>query len=351
MPMRILLAAPVSFDRITYFISDYFVGLAHACRKLGHEVRLVKTTENIYNPLIPKYILRDFQTLHRYFKPIVDAPHDLLLMKQLLREVEAFQPDILLLHLFDTSYVSRVIPKIRAMGVKVFVWLGQHPSQVPSGIHDLLRVSDRTLYYDTSYKEYYERVLGIDNLFVLPLGCDVGHFDSIVPDSGEQSQNGVDVCFAGLFDTHREKYLMALSDLNLGIWSWNINDFDTPLKKYHRGNAYGDDLVRIYKSAKIVLNIHRSFEQNGGNYRLFEIPATGAFQMVDDKPGLSKYFSVGKELVTFSDERDLRNKVAHYLENESERSLIASAGHERVRRDHTLVQRMEYLLASIEGRS
>lgn len=349
--MKILLAAPVSFDRITYFISDYFAGLARSLGKLGHVTRLVRTTENIYNPLVPDILSNEYRVLRRYLKMVVDAPHDLLLIKQLMGEVKAFKPDILFLHLYDTCYVSHVIPKIREMGTKVFVWLGQHPSQVSSGIHDLLRLADRTLYYDTSYQEYYEQVLGIDNLFVLPLGCDVDYFDAIALNSEFQRRNGVDVCFAGLFDSHREKYLMALREFNLGIWSWNIGDFNTPLKKFHRGNAYGDDLVRIYKSAKIVLNIHRSFEQNGGNYRLFEIPATGAFQMVDDKPGLSNYFSVGKELVTFSDERDLRNKVAHYLENESERSAIASAGHERVRRDHTLVQRMEYLLASIEGHS
>lgn len=344
--MRILLAAPVSFDRITYFISDYFVGLARSLVKLGHVTKLVRTTENVYNPWVPDVLANDYRVLRRYLKNIIDVPHDLLLMRQLLGEVKAFQPDVLLLHLFDTSYVSCIISKIRAMGIKVFVWLGQHPSQVSSGIHDLLKKSDRTLYYDRSYREDYE-TLGINNLFVLPLGCDVDHFDETSPDAEYRARTGVDICFAGLFDSHREKYLKALSDFDLGIWSWNINDYDTPLKKFHRGNAYGDDLVRIYKSAKIVLNIHRSFEHNGGNYRLFEIPASGAFQMVDDKPGLSEYFNVGKELVTFSDERDLRDKVAHYLANEPERCAIARAGYERVRRDHTLVQRMEYLLASI----
>ena len=349
--MKILLAAPVSFDRITYFISDYFVGLAQALVKLGHEVRLVKTTENIYNPLIPKVFSNDFITFRRYLKSIVDAPHDLLLKRQLLREVLEFMPDILLFHVIDTGSIASVIPKIRSKGVKVFVWLGIHPSQVSCGVHDLLRKSDRTLYYDTSYKEYYESVLGIDNLFCLPLGCDLDHFDAIVPDEDFEIRNGVDVCFAGIFDTHREKYLLALQDFNLGVWSWNINDFDTPLKRFHRGNAHGDDLVRIYKSSKIVLNIHRSFERNGGNYRLFEIPSAGAFQMVDYKPGLSECFDLGKELVTFTDENDLRDKVAFFLANNSERKAIARAGHERVKRDHTLVHRMEYLIRSVEGNS
>jgi spore maturation protein CgeB len=348
MTMRILLAAPVSFDRITYFISDYFVGLARACKKLGHDVRLVKTTENLYNPLIPNRLTRDFHTLRRYLKPLVDAPHDLLLMKQLLQEVEVFKPDLLLMHVIDTSYLAHIIPQIRSRGTHVLVWMGVHPSQVSEGVHALLRKANRTLYYDKSYREYYEKALGIENLFILPLGCDIDHFNAIVPESGYSERAGVDVCFAGLFDHHREKYLQALSEFDLGIWSWNIGDFDTPLKKFHRGNAYGDDLIRIYKSAKIVLNIHRSFERNGGNYRLFEIPASGAFQLVDDKPGLSAYFTVGKELGTFSDEKDLKDKVAYYLANEQERAAIARAGHERVSRDHTLVKRMEYLLDSME---
>lgn len=349
--MKILMAAPVQFDRITLFISDYFSGLARAAGKLGHQVRLVATTESSSDPIIPRGLSREYLTLRRYLRQVVDFPHDMLLIRQFWREVVEFKPDVVLLHVIDTSYLARIVPRIRAMGITVLVWLGVHPSQVSAGVHDLLRVADKTLYYDQSYQRHYEDVLGIDNLLLLPLGCDVDRFDAIGSGVHECCADPVDICFAGLFDSHREKYLMALSDFNLGIWSWNIGDFDTPLKKFHRGNAYGDDLVRIYKSAKIVLNIHRSFEQNGGNYRLFEIPASGAFQMVDDKPGLSKYFSVGKELVTFSDGRDLRNKVGHYLVNDRERAGIAHAGHERVRRDHTLVQRMEYLLASIEGHS
>lgn len=346
--MRILLAAPVSFDRITYFVSDYFSGLARALTKLGHSVRLVKTSEIIYNPIIPKWIEREYLTFRHYLKKVVDAPHDLLLMNQLLRAVEEFHPDILLLHVFDTSYLSRVLRRIRAKGVTVCFWLGQHPAQVSAGVHELLRQSDLTLYYDRTYTDYYRQVLGVENLFVLPLGCDLDRFDAIAPDDKFVSGQGVDVCFVGLFDAHREKFLMALRDFDLGIWSWNINEYDTPLKKYHRGNAFGDDLIRIYKSSKIIINIHRSFEKSGGNYRLFEIPAAGAFQLVDNRPGLTEYFAVGSEVATFEDENDLRNKVAYFLTHESMRQKIASAGYERVRNDHTLERRMERLLSNIE---
>ncbi len=182
--------------------------------------------------------------------------------------------------------------------------------------------------------------MGIHNLRTVPLGCDVDYYDSIEPDEEFRKENAVDVSFVGLFDEHREEYLGALSDFNLGIWSWNIGDYDTPLKKFHRGVAYGESLIKVFKSSKIVLNIHRDFEESGGNYRLFEIPACNALQMVDDKRDIGKYFEVGKEVVTFTSKDDLRRKVEYYLENSEKREEIARAGHDRVKKDHTLIDRM-----------
>lgn len=349
--MKILLAAPVKFDRITLFVSDFFFGLAHASVKLGHQVRLVQTSENIYNPLVHDALCREFLTIRHYFKRLVDLPHDVLLMRQLWQEVTEFKPDVILLHVLDTSYLPLLVPRIKALGIKVLIWLGVHPSQVSKEVHSLLKTADYTLCYDRSYIDYYNNTLGIYNILIIPLGCDVESFDSIEPDDSFKARHAVDVCFVGQFDQHRERYLNALSQFDLGIWSWNIGGFDTPLRKFSRGAIFGDDLVRLYKSCKIVLNIHRSFEHRGGNYRLYEIPAAGAFQMVDEKPGISEYFAIGKELVTFHNEHDLRDKVAYFLKNESERISVASAGHKRVKSDHTLEQRMAYLLCSIEGHS
>lgn len=346
--MKILLAAPVNFDRITLFVSDFFVGLAHAAIKLGHQARLVQSTENMYNPFVLSGLSREFLTMRHYCKKLVDIPHDILLMRQLWQEVVEFEPDIVILHVLDTSYLQLLLPKIKSRGIKVLVWLGIHPSQVSKDVHSLLRSADYTLCYDRSYSDYYH-ALGIHNILNFPLGCNVGHFDSIEPDDSFKARHAVDVCFVGQFDRHRERYLRELSVFNLGIWSWNIDEFETPLRKFNRGAIYGDDLIRLYKSCKIVVNIHRSFEHRGGNYRLFEIPAAGAFQIVDDKPGLGEYFTIDKELVTFHDEHDLRDKVAHFLTNESERMSVATAGHERVMQDHALEHRVAYLLNSIKG--
>lgn len=184
---------------------------------------------------------------------------------------------------------------------------------------------------------------------MIPLGCDVSYYASVNPDTETKKKLRADVSFVGLFDPFREKYLKALSEFNLGVWSWNIKDYNTPLRKFHRGTAFGESMVKVFKSSKIVINIHREFEINGGNYRLFEIPACGAFQLVDNKKEIGKHFEIGKEIVTFDDEDDLKSKVRYYIANESEREKIARAGYERTRRDHSLVSRMKEIIAVLDG--
>jgi spore maturation protein CgeB len=348
MSLRILFAAPVTFDRYTFFISQYVVGLAKAAQRLGHETRLVRTTENMYNPLLPKFLENEFAILRRCLKPLVDLPHDLLLKNQLSIEVDEFKPDLLFIYLMDTCHVPPLLDRIRQKGIRIFTWLGLDPSLVPKGVQRLLRACDYVFIYDRDYLDYYTTKLNISSARIVPLGCDVTFYGSVFPDDDFRRTHCTDISFVGLFDRHRERYLQALSTFNLGLWCWNIGDFETPLMKFQKGVVHGVDMIKTIKSSKIALNIHREFEKSGGNYRLFEIPACGVMQIVDEKADIGKYFEIGKEIVTFSDEDDLRIKVSYFIEHPQEREAIARAGHDRVRKDHTLIDRMKRMLEIIQ---
>ncbi len=345
--MKILFAAPVSFKRVTFFISSYVVSLANAARDLGHGVRIIQTTENNYNSCIWRSLEREFIIFRYLFKSIIDLPHDLLLASQIYQEVRDYKPDLLFLYLHDTSYMHYFIERIRRLGVKIITWRGLNPQILGLGVKKLLKKVDCVFTYDPSYLAYYNH-LDVMRTEIIPLGCDVSYYEKIKSDEDSKKESGVDVCFIGLFDEYRERYLKSLTDFDLGIWSWNINDFDTPLKEFNRGVAYGEKMIEIYKSSKIVLNIHREFEVSGGNYRLFEIPASGAFQLVDEKKDIGDYFKVGKEIITFRDENDLRKKVEYYLNHPDEREEIAKAGFERVKRDHTIIDRMKKIIEIVE---
>jgi spore maturation protein CgeB len=83
---------------------------------------------------------------------------------------------------------------------------------------------------------------------------------------------------------------------------------------------------------------------------VFDIAATGGFQLVDRRSLLEELFEEGKELVVYDDIEDLRNKIEYYRQHPGEREEIASAGHRRVMRDHTYARRMEQLLAEVARR-
>jgi spore maturation protein CgeB len=72
------------------------------------------------------------------------------------------------------------------------------------------------------------------------------------------------------------------------------------------------------------------------------------FQIVDDRPGVSQWFTVGEHLVTYRDLDHLRELVRYYLDHDDERQRIAAAGQAHVYAHHTYDQRMARLLALLE---
>ena len=75
--------------------------------------------------------------------------------------------------------------------------------------------------------------------------------------------------------------------------------------------------------------------------------AAGAFQLVDERSLLADCFVPGEEIITFSSESELRQKIDYYLEHPEEREAIANRGRERALRDHTYEKRLEQMLSII----
>ncbi len=354
--MKILFAAPITFDDTTFFISTYMVHLSREAAGLGHEVKVLQTTDTKM-PVLLDHLRKDrtirnsfseeYLTFRKHFGFIADYPNDLYLSQQISEEVKDFNPDVLFIYLINTYNLSSLIKNLKKEGIKVVTWLGLHPSKVSPGVHKILKNCDHTFIYDRSYVKYYEEELNITNTQTLPLGCSVSYYDSINPDSDFIKDNKVNICFSGMYDERRKNFLEHISDLGLGIWSWNFSDHQTPLGSNYRGVVYGDDLIKVMKSAKIGVNIHREFEVSGGNYRLFEIPASKTFQIVDDKKSIGDYFRIGEEIITFKDKKELRDKVQYYLKNEKEREEIAMASYKRIKKDHSLKNRVERMMEII----
>ncbi len=212
-------------------------------------------------------------------------------------------------------------------------------------LYDLVIVND--FYHGIQWLE-----LGAGRAEALPLSAidpDFHHPYDLSED--ERKAYACEVGFVGtLVPNHlygeRIAALEALRDFDLGIWS--VHEVPPSLRKYYRGPALGEQMLRITCGSTIALNPHGDFMRYGGNMRLFEACGAGAFQIADDRPGIKDWFTVGEHLVTYRDPDHLRELVRYYLDHPVERQQIAAAGQAHVCANHTYDQRMARLMGLIE---
>jgi len=114
------------------------------------------------------------------------------------------------------------------------------------------------------------------------------------------------------------------------------------------GQAYGDELAKIYSASKIGFNCSVS---NDVNMRVFEAMACGTAlltnQILDN--GQEELFRDGVHLVTYGDDQELLDKLAFYLRNDSARESVARRGREEVVAHHTYEQRMRSILQALDS--
>ena len=172
----------------------------------------------------------------------------------------------------------------------------------------------------------------------------------------EQAHYGCDLAFVGMPYPNRLQLFAELVDFDLGLWgpAW---DKEPALKPFLRDEGKFVDQqeeLRIYSAAKIVINLHSSGLQDSEeepdfvNPRTFVLAACQTFQLIDERSLLSDLFEPGKEIVTFSDTADLRDKIRFYLDHPQERQAIAQRAYERVMKEHTYQHRMQQMLQVLQ---
>ncbi|MFX0206341.1 MAG: glycosyltransferase [Candidatus Hodarchaeota archaeon] len=348
--MRIAFVGPLNFDRYTLFISTYFTSLAKACKELGHSTRLFSYYEMHQLPWFWTRFKNDYFVIRHRFGKIIDCPHEIVLYRDLLKRVRQFQADAVILHFVLGSYYPLLTKKLRKLDIPLLAWNGSHPSgkdpPVPENIFEAYRMTDCVLYYDPAYAPLLKEN-GFKRIHRLPFGIDFKVYDSVKPDPTLKEKELIS--FIGTIDKTRGEYLRELSSFPLGIWTYQKAELQREnLYNYYRGEATGVKQIKVMKSSSVVLNIHRKPEISGGNYRLFEIPAAGACQLVDDKPGIGEYFVPEQELLTFRDIEELRTKARYLLENPDIRIAIAQAGYNRVKMDHSIEIRAQRLIEIVK---
>lgn len=114
-----------------------------------------------------------------------------------------------------------------------------------------------------------------------------------------------------------------------------------------------DDLNQLYANAKIVIGDSLNVGFNHANYwsdRVYETIGRGGFIIHPYIDGLQNDFIDNKEIVfyNYGNFEQLKEKIDYYLSHDEEREIIRRNGFERVKRDHTYLNRMKEMLDIIE---
>ena len=172
----------------------------------------------------------------------------------------------------------------------------------------------------------------------------------------------IDISFIGSLmpTTHskRIRYLnFIVSNIPIKIWGYGLekryyrwyqriirkfypNAFISPIEKYYLGELWGIDMYSTLQNSKIVFNAHIDMaEEYIGSTRMYEVTGIGSLLLSENGRNIKELFEPDKEIITYSSEEELLEKVKYYLDNEEKRKEIALAGQKRTLKEHTFEKR------------
>lgn len=121
--------------------------------------------------------------------------------------------------------------------------------------------------------------------------------------------------------------------------------------KVNRVEYFGKKYNKVIADSKIVINTHRDELCDYGNIRDFEVTGLGTLLITDKSEYMKEFFIDGQEYVSFSDKKDLVEKLKYYLENDDKREKVALAGMKKTHTNYLAKHRAEAIKKILDARS
>ncbi|MCJ8013894.1 glycosyltransferase [Paenibacillus sp. KQZ6P-2] len=274
----------------------------------------------------------------------------------------AFQiePDLVLA--LDGMYVNNdQLDTIRKQGIQTAVWLTDDPYYTDITTENVKHY-DYVFTLESNCIPYYHQ-LGCLKVHHLPFAAFSEHYRPSKTPSAKRRE----VSFIGSAYWNRIEYLSPIMDQLMqyktvinGIWwdrlpSYSSYQHSIELNKWMSPH----ETAEAYNASKIVINLHRSHEDDSinnnmvkipaasPNPRTFEISACATLQLSDYRSDLPKFYTPETEIETYSSPKELLDKIEYYLTHEEERREIALNAFDRTMRDHTYGNRLNQMLSII----
>lgn len=188
--------------------------------------------------------------------------------------------------------------------------------------------------HDAEFREF-----GINHIFFPPAineaSCYVGK---------ELEKFKYDVVFVGSYNYHKEWDYRRL------LINWLKETYKDRFRLFGTHDVIrGDQLNSLYASAKIIMG-DSTYSPNYWSDRIPETIGRGGFLIHHCPEGLEKQFTPYEHFLPYKvgDFTTLKEIIDYYIAHDDERKAIAMKGMEWVKKNHTYLNRAEYILDTLE---
>lgn len=261
--------------------------------------------------------------------------------RRLIKLAADFQPDIVLFSGGISELAGPEIAWLEDHQIPCLLLHGVHPDQGATSYElDHIQSFTQIIVNDPSHAQAW-LALGAKRANAVP-------YAAIDPDYYHDLglARTIDVLFVGTLFAERQQFFKRLFDRGLKVhlagYVPKHVGLDPRLAEWYTGEAWGREMVTLFNQAKIVINLVPDHMPIGGNMRTFEIPGCGALQLASRCP--TDWYQPNKEIVLFSSDVELIEKITYYLNHPKKAGLIARQGYQRTHQDHTYSQRFKHIL-------
>jgi spore maturation protein CgeB len=280
---------------------------------------------------IPSTLL--WRILWRFFGDVLSS----VVSQQLIESVCSFRPDLVLVvngNLISSTALHVIRQKTQAT---LFHYYGEdffNPLNTKNTLRKSIYCYDH-LFTTKTFNVPELAKMGLNHITFIPCGYIPNCHSPVTINAADWLEYGSDLSFVGTFEAERAATMAHLKQFNLRIWGsdWQKAGKELGLRRSVENRAvYCEEMSKVLNASKVNLAFLRKANRDRHDQRTFEIPACGGFELSERTDEVLSYFEEGKEIECFDSVEELKNKAAYYIEHETQRQRIASAGLARVRR-------------------
>ena len=330
---RVLIIAPTFFH--------FGFGVTHAFHQAGFEVCVAAYD----TPVDPYDFRRKLAFKFARDKEEYRRRNRVVRQRHFIDIFDDFAPDIVFI-MNGEVLLPPTLDYFRSRA-RVALWCFDSVKHIPV-IEGHIDHVDRFYCYDRGDIAFYA-AQGKKALF-LPQAAYTGYYHPI-----EGTKKDIDILFVGdlYHSRRRQQYIKGVIKAFpgkkikvFGIYKpWYKNPLKALLRErrdiYTNRNIEPEEVNKLYNRARVVLNIHNEQQSDGANPKVFEICASGAYQVCDANPYIKELFPDGNVGI-YETQEQMNALIREALEGD--RSEEARRACELVRSRHTMQNRVNTVI-------